>query len=144
VTRARFRYPANDRLAPHASSSFRSSLAFIVGALGVIIFLGLPALAYGLGWVPRPPYDMSSTPPFDLPKVVSLAFWGGVWGIVMVLCLRRFSTGTRLWLAFLFGGILPTLAGTLIVAPLKGLPVLVQPTRLMFGFVINGIWGWAP
>ncbi|MFI5017241.1 MAG: hypothetical protein ACHQHK_04785, partial [Dongiales bacterium] len=86
-------------------------LAFIAGALGVIIFhQGFLFLAYGLGWVPRPPYDMSSTPPFDLPKVVSLAFWGGVWGIVMVLCLRRFSTGTRLWLAFLFGGILPTLA----------------------------------
>jgi hypothetical protein len=117
-------------------------LAFIAGALGVIIFhQGFLLLAYEVGWIPRPPYDMSATPPFDLPKVVSLAFWGGIWGIVIVLCLRRFATGTRLGLAFLFGGILPTLAGTLIVAPLKGLPVLVQPTRLMFGFVINGIWG---
>jgi hypothetical protein len=81
-------------------------LAFIAGALGVIIFhQGFLLLAYGLGWVPRPPYDMSATPPFDIPKVVSLAFWGGIWGIVMVLCLRRFAMGTRLWLAFLFGGI---------------------------------------
>ncbi|HEX4571363.1 MAG TPA: hypothetical protein VH184_13105, partial [Dongiaceae bacterium] len=54
---------------------------------------------------------------------------------------RRFGAGTRLWLAFLFGGVAPTLAGTLIVAPLKGLPILLQPARLTFGFVINGIWG---
>ncbi len=117
-------------------------LAFIAGALGVVIFhQGFLLLAYEVGWIPRPPYDMSANPPFHLPKVVSLAFWGGIWGIVMVLCLRRFAMGTRLWLAFLFGGILPTLAGTLIVAPLKGLPVPIQPARLMFGFVINGVWG---
>jgi hypothetical protein len=117
-------------------------LAFIAGALGVVIFhQGFLLLAYEVGWIPRPPYDMSATPPFEIPKVVSLAFWGGIWGIVMVLCLRRFAMGTRLWLAFLFGGILPTLAGTLIVAPLKGAPVLIQPARLMFGFVINGVWG---
>ena len=124
------------------SLPFQILLAFVAGALGVIIFhQGFLLLAYGVGWIPRPPYDMSSTPPFDIPKVVSLAFWGGIWGIVVVLCLRRFSTGTRLWLAFLFGGVFPTLAGTLIVAPLKGLPLVIQPARLLFGFVINGIWG---
>ena len=95
-------------------------LAFIAGFLGVVIFhQGFLLLAYFLGWVPRPPYDLTGTPPLGVPKVISLAFWGGIWGIIMVATLRRFGTGTRLWLAFLFGGVVPTLAGTLIVAPLK-------------------------
>jgi len=117
-------------------------LAFIAGFLGVVIFhQGFQLLAYFLGWVPRPPYDLTGTPPLGVPKVISLAFWGGIWGIIMVATLRRSGTGTRLWLAFLFGGVAPTLAGTLIIAPLKGLPILLQPARLAFGFVINGIWG---
>src|SRR5215475_797012 len=117
-------------------------LAFVAGFLGVIVFhQGFLLLAYGVGWVPRPPYDLAPTPPLGVPRVISLAFWGGIWGIVMILALRRLGTGTRLWAAFVFGGIFPTLAGTLIVAPLKGVPVLLQPARLAFGFVINGVWG---
>jgi hypothetical protein len=121
---------------------WHSLLGFIAGFLGVVIFhQGFLLLSYFLGWVPRPPYDLTGTPPLGIPRVISLAFWGGIWGIVMILVLRRRGTGARLWAAFLFGGILPTLAGTLIVAPLKGLPVVLQPGRLAFGFVINGIWG---
>jgi hypothetical protein len=122
---------------------WQTLLSFIAGFLGVLIFhQGFLLLAYLVGWVPRPPYDLGTTPPLGVPKVISLAFWGGIWGIVMVAALRRFGTGTtRLCLAFLFGGVLPTLAGTLIVAPLKGQPILLQPARFAFGFVINGIWG---
>jgi hypothetical protein len=118
------------------------ALAFIAGFLGVLVFhQGFLLVAYLSGWLPRAPYDLSATPPLGVPKVISLAFWGGVWGIVMVLALHRIGTGRRLALAFLFGGLVPTLVGTLIVAPLKGQPVLLLPGRLALGFIINGIWG---
>jgi hypothetical protein len=49
----------------------------------------------------------------------------------------------RLWVALLFGGLLPTLVGILVVTPLKGGDPLerLQIAGLLRGFVINGAWG---
>jgi hypothetical protein len=49
----------------------------------------------------------------------------------------------RLWVAVLFGGILPTLVGILVVTPLRGGDPLerLQIAGLLRGFAINGAWG---
>jgi len=122
----------------------RILLSFLAGALGVLAFhQGFLLLAYALSRVPAPPYSLAGTPPLGIPKVLSLAFWGGVWGIVMIPALGRLGAKSRPLAAVLFGGVLPTLVAVLVVVPLKGLPVAesLQPRRLLFGFVINGLWG---
>ena len=99
----------------------RILLSFLAGALGVLAFhQGFLLLAYALSWVPAPPYSLAGTPPLGIPKVLSLAFWGGVWGIVMIPALGRLGAKSRPLAAVLFGGVLPTLVAVLVVVPLKG------------------------
>jgi len=119
-------------------------LGFVAGALGVLLFhQGVVLALYLLNIVPSPPYSMRATAPIGVPQVLSSAFWGGVWGIVLVWCMTALRGADRLWVALLFGGILPTLVGILVVTPLKGGDPMarLQLAGLLRGFVINGAWG---
>src|SRR5262245_35374919 len=119
-------------------------VGFIAGALGVLIFhQGVIFAMYLLDLLPSPPYSMRATAPLGVPQVLSSAFWGGLWGIVLVWCMTTLYGVDRLWVALLFGGILPTLVGILVVTPLKGGDPLerLQIAGLLRGFVINGAWG---
>src|SRR5215468_4463764 len=78
---------------------------------------------------------------FGVLKVLSLAFWGGVWGIVLVWFMGRVRGADGLWVALVFGGVLPSLVGMLVVTPLKGGAITLEPTRMLLAFVINGVWG---
>ena len=119
-------------------------VGFIAGALGVLIFhQGVVLAMYLLGLLPSPPYSMRATAPLGVPQVLSSAFWGGVWGIVLVWCMTALRGTDRLWVALLFGGLLPTLVGILVVTPLKGGDPMarLQLAGLLRGFIINGAWG---
>jgi hypothetical protein len=74
----------------------------------------------------------------------SLAFWGGVWGILLAFFERKFPSGSGYWLAaFLFGALLPSMVALLVVLPLKGRPMgggWGLPL-LSTAFLINGAWG---
>jgi hypothetical protein len=86
---------------------------------------------------------MAPTAPFGVPQVLSLAFWGGVWGIPLWLAVRR-KRGTNHWLAALaFGAVLPSLVAWFVVLPLKGQPVAGgwKPSLLLLGLLLNGAWG---
>jgi hypothetical protein len=116
--------------------------SFAAGFLGTIFFhqpaLFLLKLA---GITPRGPYPMNPVPPFGVPAVISLAFWGGVWGIVLWLVLRRRAPSTYWTVAALFGAIVPTLVAAFVVAPLKGQPTPRGIQMLITGLVINAVWG---
>ena len=119
-------------------------LGFVAGAIGVLLFHQGGVLAlYLLNVLPSPPYSMRATAPLGIPQVLSSAFWGGLWGIVLVWCMTALRSADRLWVALLFGGILPTLVGILVVTPLKGGDPLarLEIAGLLRGFVINGAWG---
>jgi len=119
-------------------------VGFVAGALGVLIFhQGVILAMYLAGLLPSPPYSMRATAPLGVPQVVSSAFWGGLWGIVLVWCMTTLRSADRLWAALLFGGILPTLVGILVVTPIKGGDPLerLQIAGLLRGFIINGAWG---
>src|SRR5918992_5968318 len=96
--------------------------SFIAGFLATLIFHQLAlALLWSVGLAPAGPFSLAATPPFGIPAVFSLAFWGGVWGILFGLVEGSFPRGSRYWLmAFLFGAILPSLVALFIVLPLKG------------------------
>jgi hypothetical protein len=118
------------------AAGFVAVLVFHQLALALLLALGVP--------VPFMPYNFARTQPLGVPVVLSLAFWGGIWGIVFVLVERRFPRGARYWVAALvFGAVFPTLVGWFIVAPLKGLPVAGgwRPVVLMVAPIVNGAWG---
>lgn len=96
------------------------------------------------GMTSRAPYDMKPVPPLDVPSVISLAFWGGIWGIIMIPAIARVRNETAYWIAaLLFGAILPTAVAGFVVAPLKGQPVGSggDPKLIVVGLLINGAWG---
>jgi hypothetical protein len=119
-------------------------IGFVAGAIGVLVFhQGVILVMYLLGLLPSGPYSMRATIPFGVPQILSSAFWGGLWGIALVWLMTSVRAADRLWVALLFGGVLPTLVGILVVTPLKGGdPVArLQFAMLLRGFIINGAWG---
>jgi hypothetical protein len=105
-------------------------VGFISGAVSVLAFhQGAAALLHALALTPRVPYSMEATAPFGIPQMWSLAFWGGVWGVLLA--------------ATLFGAVLPTLVAWFVVAPLKGQPVAAGfvPMAMIIGPIVNAAWG---
>jgi hypothetical protein len=120
-------------------------LGFVAGFVAVLLF-HQPALALlaNIGLTEATTYSMRPTPPFGVPQVLSISFWGGVWGVLYALVESRFPRGAGYWIyAFLFGAILATLVAWFVVAPLKGAPVAGgwEISRMMTGFLVNGAWG---
>lgn len=128
-----------------ARSRSRLLSGFAAGFLATIIFHQLTlALLWRLGLAPFPPFSMAPTAPFGIPAVFSLAFWGGVWGILFALVDGTFPRHGGYWpAAFLFGAILPSLVALLVVLPLKGRPMGGgwHPALLVTAFLVNGAWG---
>lgn len=118
---------------------------FIAGFVATLVFhQPVLALLASTGFVKAGTYAMQAVPPFGVPQVVSLAFWGGVWGMLFALIHHRFPRGAAYWLtAFLFGAILPTLVAWFVVATLKGQPTMAGGDlhRMLTGLLINGAWG---
>jgi hypothetical protein len=120
----------------------RVLLAFVAGFIATFVFhQGGLALLNQLGLTDRAPYSMASTRPFGVPQVVSLAFWGGVWGILLAMFLGTRKKGWFLR-AFIFGALLPTAVALFVAMPLKGQPVAggFDPQLIVGGVILNGLW----
>jgi hypothetical protein len=118
--------------------------SFISGFLSTLIFhQGLLAVLYAGGISPRGAYSMSAVPPLGIPSVLSLAFWGGVWGIALWLMIRK-SKGITHWsLALILGAVLPSVVALFIVFPMKGMPMGggYDPKLIVGALLLNGAWG---
>jgi len=119
--------------------------SFLAGFLSTVIFhQGLLALLHAAGVTDRRPYAVTPTPPFGVPAVISLAFWGGVWGILLWLAIRS-AAGTAYWLlATVLGAVAPSIVALFVVFPLKGQPLAGgwQPAILVGALLLNGAWGF--
>lgn len=117
--------------------------AFVAGFVATLVcHQGVWALLHLAGAVP-PPYNMSPTAPLGVPQVISLAFWGGVWGVPVWLLLRRLR-GRRYWLrAALIGALGPSLVALAVVFPLKGQAFMAGwDARIIVGaLILNAAWG---
>jgi len=119
-------------------------VGFVSGFVSVLVFhQGAAELLHAAGITPRAPWSMTPTAPWGVPQVVSLAFWGGVWGVVFAALLARLD-GARLVVAStVLGAVLPTLVAWFVVAPLKGQPAAAGwvPAAMMIGPIVNAAWG---
>jgi uncharacterized membrane protein len=121
----------------------RLLFGFIAGFLATLIFHQIALELLHLANVtPRGAWSMQPVPPFGVPSVISLSFWGGVWGIIMIPVIDRFR-GVAYWLwAIVFGAIAPTLVAAFVVAPLKHQPMPHTPKMALLGLTVNGAWGF--
>ena len=126
-------------------SATQALRGFVAGFLAVLIFHQIALLVLHLaGVVPATPWNMAPVPPLGVPAVVSAAFWGGVWGIVLAWLEPRLGEGAgALLLGLLFGAVFPTLVAWFVVRPLKGLPVgaVFAWPGIIVGPIVNGAWG---
>ena len=115
-------------------------LAFLAGFIATLAFhQGLLQLLHIAGKIPVAAWNMDPAPPLGVPKVVSLAFWGGLWGIVLWALIRK-RTGVAHWLlALALGAVLPSLVAWFVVFPIKH--VTLTSTLIGGALLLNGAWG---
>ncbi len=118
--------------------------AFSAGFVSTLVFhQGAVAALHAAGLWPKPAYAMAATTPFRVPAVISLAFWGGLWGIALWLAIDGMPTLQYWTLAIVLGSLGPSLVALFIVFPLKGLPLAGgwNPKTIAAVLVLNGAWG---
>ncbi len=115
--------------------------AFAAGFLSTLIFhQGLIAILFATGVIPMAAYNMKPTAPLGVPSVISLAFFGGLWGILIWKLIQKFSRQSQIIRAIIYGAVGPTVVAFVVVFPLKGM----HPGLSFFfmGLILNGLWGF--
>ena len=123
----------------------RALLGFVAGFVATLVFHQIALeLLHMAGIVPNAAWPMRPVPPFGVPAVISLAFWGGVWGAILIPIIDSRRGSAYYVLAMILGAIVPTLVAWFIVAPLKHQPVASgwNPKRMMIGPIVNAAWGF--
>lgn len=121
--------------------------AFIAGFFAVLVFQqGLRAALVAGGAGTATPYSLAPTAVGGVPQVLDRAFWGGVWGILLVMVESRVPRrpAYAYWIvALAFGALLPSLFAWFVVAPIKGKALAAggDPVRLAVTLATNGAWG---
>lgn len=106
--------------------STRMFLGCVAGAVSILVFhQAALQIFYWLGLAPQAAFRMVRVPPFDMPSVVSLTFWGAVYGGIFGLLTPRMTR--PVWLYGLLLGLCAMLVAWFVFLPLKGVPVA---------------WGW--
>jgi len=122
------------------------AVAFAAGFVAVLVFhQGAWAIYRAAGMAPSPPWNMAPVPPLGVPSVLSAAFWGGLWGIVLAWLLPLAAPAMGYWpAAIVLGALLTSLVALMVVAPLKGRPFAAgwSPKVWAFALSVNAAWGF--
>ena len=124
------------------NARIRLCLGFVAAVLSVLIFhQGMWEALHLAGMMP-PAYPTNPVPPFGVPLILDLCFWGGVWGAVFGLVLPALPRAP-MWVLGLGLGIAAALTGIFIVPLIKRLPVSHNLAAGVFerSFLINLCWG---
>lgn len=129
------------------SRTHRAVYGFIAGAVATLVFHQcMFAILAAAGWVAQRPWRMTPVPPFSVPAIINLAFWGGVWGIGFALLHGRLGAalgGAPSWVrGMMYSAIGPMLLGSWLIVPLiKGNAIMAgfAPDRMLVSFLLNAI-----
>jgi hypothetical protein len=117
---------------------------FVAGFVSTLLFhQGLFALLYLAGFVPRAPYDLRPVPPLAIPAVISLALWGGAWGMAIWPFIKNLQ-GPAYWVRVVVVSIIASGSVNLfVVLPLKGFPMAGGWSQkvIISTLILNGGWG---
>jgi hypothetical protein len=120
-------------------------VGFVAGAVSVLVFHQAGFwIANELGYARATLYNPRPLPPWGVPTILSQAFWGGAWGILIAFVVPRLPrplSGALGWI--LFAAIIVTLVNWFVVLPLKGLPTgggFRMPAPIVLPLVY-GLWG---
>jgi hypothetical protein len=123
----------------------RLTVGFIAGFLSVLTLQsGLIAVLDAIGApVPFAPWSMAPVPPLGVPRSISAAFWGGLWGVAYAFLEPRLTRRLGWWPGGLAFGALPLLALWFVVLPLKGMPVGggFAPSGVLVAIVLHAGFG---
>lgn len=118
--------------------------AFAAGFAATLLFhQAVIAVFHALGMVPNPPFSLTPTEPLGVPAVLSLAFWGGLWGVPIWLLIRG-ASGVRYWVRGIAAGAVgPSAVALFIVFPLKGMAFAAgwDPRIFVGALIVNAAWG---
>ncbi|MSP01064.1 MAG: hypothetical protein EXR07_08460 [Acetobacteraceae bacterium] len=123
----------------------RMVYGFVAAVVSVLIFhQGVWALLHTLaipGMTMPPPFPTDGVPPLGVPRIVSLCFWGGVWGAAFGAVWR--GRRASYWWGGIFLGVAAALTSLFIVAAIKGQPIAGGwvLTSWIRSLLINGTWG---
>ena len=123
----------------------RIALGFVAAVISVLTFhQGMWTLLHvlaipGLGM--PPPFPIDGVPPFGVPRIISLCFWGGVWGALFGAVWR--GPRASYWWSGLILGFIAGAFGLIVVAAIKGLPIGGgwKADNWIRSMLINGAWG---
>ena len=115
--------------------------SFVTGFVATLVFhQGIIGILYAAGAIPFAPFNMNPTEPLGVPSVISLAFFGGLWGILVWKLVAK-DAGKKHWIkSIIFGAIGPTAVAFLVVFPMKGREVTMA--MIPVGLILNGAWGF--
>lgn len=100
----------------------RACLGFSAGAIAALVFHQGLAEMFDLAGIGRmAAFRTQPTWPFGVPALVSLTFWGAMYGVILALAMPRIRV--PLWQAGMALGTVAGLIALFIVLPLKGFPI---------------------
>jgi hypothetical protein len=119
-------------------------LGFAAGFISVLVFhQGVIWLMHAAGLLPNPPFPVRAVPPLGVPQIYSLAFWGGVWGVVIAAIHWARPGWHPVLVGLVVGAVGCVLVAYTLVAGLRGQPLMGgwDPSRWWRSVAINGAYG---
>ncbi len=108
--------------------STRIFLGCVAGALSVLMFHQTTLqIFFWLGWAPQAAFRTAQVPPFNAPLVVSITFWGAVYGGLFGLALP-WAKGP-LWVKGMLAGLCAMVISWFVFLPLQVLAFATLPPQ---------------
>ena len=125
--------------APNFGSQGRGlAIGFIAGAVSALTFHAFAWwIFYLIGMQAIPPYPMRPNM-INVPLFISLTFWAGIWGIVMVWLAPRLAQ--PFWVVCLIVSLAASVVQVFVLPAVRGPGINWDVVAILRSFVINGVW----